>query len=143
MKLWSYYKETQGEMFLRLVWPMIFLKYEAKNISNKNKSRKMKLTQTEELCLAQWKKQTTVWESSLRNEKEYLQIIEYISGLSSSSSSSKGLISQCIRKPYTSIAKKQQQQKSWSKNEQRTLIGISLKKTHKWPTDPWSGAQCH
>jgi len=49
MKLWSYYKETQGEMFLRLVWPMIFLKYEAKNISNKNESRKMRLTQTEGL----------------------------------------------------------------------------------------------
>jgi len=28
---------------------MIFLKYEAKNISNKNESRKMRLTQTEGL----------------------------------------------------------------------------------------------
>lgn len=53
----------------------------------------------------------------------------------------RGYYPKCIRKPYTSVAKKKK--KSWSKNEQRTLIGISLKKTHKWPTDQQLGAQCH
>ena len=52
-----------------------------------------------------------------------------------------GLNLQNIQTTHTT--QQQKNQTTQSKNEQKTLIDISPKKTYRWPVDTWKGAQYH